>query len=300
MSKLSAVLPLNIMEAHKSNSCELVDVLMMSLRKFSSPGLFEDFFIICPPPQVSIIESHMAKYSDFDITVINEREFLPELDLFSNASGWRIQQLLKLAAANLVKTPFYLTFDADILCTAPISEDVLLPQGKALLQLEPKSAHSNWWRSSAHRLQTSANLDGQGISVTPALLATEVVLGLIAELSSKKHWTEVLLKPHLPNSMAQRLPGFKKRHRWTEYTLYFTYLEKHSLIDRYHVTTQDTPYDLLSLNSSLWNRKDESEWESWDPSQTFSVEDKGLFMVIQSHKKIPPQEVMERVSPFLE
>ena len=54
--------------------------------------------------------------------------------MFSNLnytfiSGWHKQQLLKLACASVLRTPFYLTTDADLFYLAPVSALDLLEQG---------------------------------------------------------------------------------------------------------------------------------------------------------------------------
>lgn len=299
MSNISAIMPLNIGESQKSNSCALMDVMFASLRKFATPGLFQDFFIITLPSQVEMLREHVKKHADFAITVINEQELLPEIKQYGEIGGWRIQQVLKLAAAQIVKTPYYLTFDPDVICTHPISEEILMPGGKAILQLEPKS-HKNWWKSSAHQLKFKPLMKEKGIYVTPAILSTEAVRGLIKELSAKKHWTEKLLQPHMPGDFHQYIPLFRKRHRWSEYTLYHLYLEKHKLVDRYHTRSDspEVPRTLLSTNT-LWNKNDMEEWENWDVDACFSEADKSLFFIVQSSKQIPPEEIWKRVEKYL-
>ena len=74
------------------------------------------------------------------ITFVDERSLLPA----SGRGGGRVggvvkpwwdtnalQMALKLLASSLVSTDFYLTLDADVLCTKEVlSEEDLLPQGK--------------------------------------------------------------------------------------------------------------------------------------------------------------------------
>lgn len=298
MSNISAVLPLNIEEAHKSNSCELVDILITSLKKFAAPGLFETFYVVCPPNQVAPISQHMQQHPELPITVVNERDVVPGLKDYVKSGGWRIQQIIKLQAAHFVKTPYYITFDADVVCTHPVSEDTLLPKGKALMQMEPRANHKNWWLSSAYQLGVKPHLKKDGMFVTPAILASEPVKGLITELSTKKDWMEKLLGPHMPGSIQQKLPRFKKKHRWTEYTLYHLYLEKHGLLEQYHVDVSQNP-DLPKIVSDtcVWKREN---FDNWDAEHCFSDRDNSLFVVIQSNKQIAPAVVRERLALFID
>ena len=56
--------------------------------------------------------------------------------------------LVKLAAAVLVETPFYVTLDADVLLTRPTRFEDLVAGGKGLFQPDPGNQHGNWWAAS--------------------------------------------------------------------------------------------------------------------------------------------------------
>ncbi len=69
------------------------------------------------------------------------------LKSIQKCGGWRKQQLLKIAIANLVENEFYLTLDADVICLKPLDESKLIINGKALLQYEQRAQHPKWWKS---------------------------------------------------------------------------------------------------------------------------------------------------------
>lgn len=298
MSSISAVMPLAISDRDRNNGCGLIDILFLSLNKFAQPELFDCFYIIVPPNEVNIIERHAAQYDFINISVINERDLLPALADYSGVGGWIVQQVLKLAVSSIVKTPYYLTFDSDVFCTHPLTEESLLPGGKGLMQFEAKTVHIEWWLSSAYQLGMKTDVSGDGMMVTPAVLATEVSAALIKELSADKYWLEKLLSPRMPKSLSKFHPKFKKRHLWTEYTLYYLYLEKYGLIDKYHVGIPEgtgIEYTLLSEHTVWWV----AELEEWDPAACFADDDKSLFCIVQSNTNTPPGELWEKLKRYL-
>jgi len=298
-SKISAVLPININEKEKSNSCELLNILFSSLEKFSPPKLFDKFFLVCPKSQIKTLSKYIDNWPDLPLKLLDEEDLVPEFKRFPTVGGWRKQQVIKLAIASFIKTPYYLTFDADIVCTSPISEDILLPNNKALLQKQQRYTRTKWWTSSAKYLNTNANIDTLGMDVTPAILSTKICLDLIQTLNKNKlGWIHSLLSPHKKYAWQRILPWYKKRFSWTEYSLYYLFLEKNNNIEKYHSIcgSNGISQRLFSNQNCVWN---ETSFDDWNPSIAFSEDDHGLFCVIQSNKNITPHIVWQRIEKYI-
>lgn len=298
MPQLSAVLPLKV-EPHKTNSYEVARNLFRSLVKFGGTGVFETFYIVCHGGHEALLLDEFDEFREnLSIKIIDEDALVPELSDYPDISGWRKQQILKLAISKLMNTPYFITFDADAICTHPISEQILLPEGKGLLHPVKDNTRKIWWTSSAAELGIrTPQVDG--MNVTPAILSTDVCKGLIRELDSKKNWVHRLMKPHRKWSWKRLLlPWFKSTYHWTEYTLYYLFMYKHGLIDQYHITagTASIPQTLVSANS-VWKR---TNFENWDPSLPFSNSDPALFCIIQSNKNIPPDVVWKKISDYIQ
>jgi hypothetical protein len=80
---------------------------------------------------------------------------------------------------------------------------------------------------------------------------------------------------------------------WTEYALYYTFLESENLIDQYH------RYDsacIYSIEGSVWYAE---SFAAWDPSEIFASPGAPYFFVVQSNAGIEPERVRERISRFL-
>lgn len=297
MTKLSAVLPIKISETHKSNSLELLDILLSSLEKYAEPNTFKHFYIFAPPGEVEAVKSHVERYKFTEFRVWSDFNLIPQLSEIKRNSGWWVQQAIKLAAATVVQTPYYITFDPDVFCTRSINEDTLLPGGKGLLQVVPKATKKNWWSSSANMLGYKRDFSGQGIHVTPAILATDVVMSLLLHLTSdRKHWVKKLLQPHEKNSLHRFHPRFKRKYRWTEYTLYYLHLQHKFNVSDFHVVAgKDVAQTLLS-DHSVWKK---DSFEDWDAASCFSKEDSAAFCLIQSNKNIAPEVVRKRIEAFI-
>ena len=156
-----------------------------SLTRFALPVALAIGLSACATPfkaDVSRFAVPLHRVPD-DLLTIDLATLVPELAKYPKMRGWRKQQIVKLAIAAKMQAKFYLTFDADAICLKPISAEKLIVDGKALLQYEQRAQHPKWWKASARILKMNANVgDPQlGMTVTPAILATDIVKGLMQQ-----------------------------------------------------------------------------------------------------------------------
>jgi hypothetical protein len=199
-------------------------MLLTSLSRFAAADLFETIFVVAPPREFPYVAKFCRTWSSLPLTVINEEDLLPALRDFPKCGGWYRQQLIKLAAANLVNTEFFLTLDADVILCKPLRLEDLVRSGRALLHPADRHKHTNWWRGSSQVLGVSANLSMPGMSVTPAVLSQTLCQRLFSRLTERywQHWASVLMQ--------------RTDMVWTEYTLYYLIAEHAGLIEKFHVT----------------------------------------------------------------
>lgn len=282
---LSAVLPLKTLGSHYAENLGRCDLLMASLRAFSAPGLWHKIYIICPGDELRRLERAARDWPGLPIEVLGEDDLLPFFNRYPKTAGWFRQQLVKLNAARLVETDFFLTLDPDVLLCKPIGEADLCPGGRALTTLEPRRLHPEWWRASASLLETEPDLDAEGMSVTPALLSREICLGLFDELGRLRgvDWREALLAA---------LPA-----RWTEYTLYWLAAQKLGLADRHHLGPAEAGGRcLLTPSDCVWSKDD---WAAFRPERCFDPMAPGYFCVVQSNTRVSPAAIARRIAPHL-
>lgn len=294
---IGAVLPLSVRGSYDVDDLGRTEILFKTLDAFCEPGMFSKFLIVTPPDEVQIVSEKVQKWSQFNPVVMSEEDLVPELAKHSQMRGWRKQQIVKIAAHQQFTDDFYITFDADVICLKPLSIDKLIDQGKALLQYEPRAFHPKWWKSSARLLRMSADVGdtSKGMHVTPAILSTTLAKQLCEELTRvwNKDWVKAVCSLHNPKDPRNwRISRFLML-KWTEYSLYYLCAMKKQNLDQFHITagTQTHPQLLLIHDSH--------PYEQWDTAKSFSQECPGMFCVVGSKSRLEPEEVWQRISPFV-
>jgi hypothetical protein len=295
---MDAVLPLVESDLDRS------DILLHSLRSRAS-GL-GTLWVVVPDGQRKAIENHLlARRPPFQAwCVVGENQLVPELEML-RPRGWYRQQLIKLAIAEHVESETYMTLDADVICTRDFSTVQLAPGGKPLCYVIPEDLHPDWYRGSEAVLRLSASRRKILHNVTPAVLARRAVLDL------RDHLEQVPLGFGF-RGMKQRVALLRCRiaeHAtfarwrlllaagtpWTEYSLYYTYLEATGQFAKYHTPTTKAIYD---IDRSIWYAN-EPPIDQWNPTECFEGEGPPWFVVVQSHTRIPAAAVRRKIKMYL-
>jgi hypothetical protein len=257
--KISFVLLIKIRSHHDHDELDRVkNIQLKSFRKFLDLAILKDFFIVASHQDIETIKDDLLlNYPEFPFVFVDEDELCPSI---KKCAGWTKQMILKLAVANLVATDYYLTLDTDVLLTKRLSGPDILQDGKLVYQKEFSKTHSKWWKSSSLVLDVPADrILGRefAMGVTPEYLVTEVCRKLQREIESLHatndfaQWlmTSRMAKKNLLNkiirmlcSVAPPVAGLVPKARmdlirtcdWTEYTLYWAYINKLQLAERYY------------------------------------------------------------------
>jgi hypothetical protein len=295
--QLDAVLPLRF------DDYKRFCILHASLKKFIKD--IRKLLIIVPDKEVELFRS---KIKEANYEIFPETAVVPEFKLFKNYPGWKKQQLIKLAAAEIVDTDFYLTLDADIICVGPTSFSDLVINGRAycfkhLLKMSPER-FKKWYRD-AERVLKIDHAEYHH-DVTPAVLSREGMLLLHKHLAQIKRDKKIGLckrdlfccVAHVLAKFFYRIPFAEWRlyliysGRWTEYCLYYTFLEAFHLFEKYHFLL-----DHRFSGNSVWTI---DEYNFWDPANSFLGERNFHFSVMQSNTGIDPDEIWQKVRPYLQ
>jgi hypothetical protein len=320
--KISFVLLIKIHSHHNHNELDrLKNIQLKSFRKFLDLSLLKDFFIVASAGDIEVIRDDLERsYPEFPFVFVPEEELCPSI-LWG--SGWNKQMILKLAAASLVETDYYLTLDTDVFLTRELTGSNLLEQGKLVYQRENPATHRKWWSSSARVLDFDPERVARqpfAMGVTPEYLVTDVCRRLQAEIQSlygTKDWAGWLMnsrmsKKSLPNKVIRFLTGaapwlglFFSQARldqirscdWTEYTLYWTYLHKLELVQRYYAETTRQVY-----GNCVWGDTETRDADMRDLVQrTFSDNELYHFSIVQSSiKSLDQTELASMIGPYLE
>lgn len=292
-----AVLPL------KFSDYERFQILNASLQKFVRD--LRKLFIIVPDNEVGLFRT---KIDDIRYEIISETAVVPEFRLFRNYPGWNKQQLIKLSVAGIVETDFYLTLDADVICVRPISFSDLIRNGRSYCfrhSLENSDEIFKQWYRIAERLLKIEHAEYHH-DVTPVVLSSEAVLKLQHHLVRASRKSRVGFRKHDLkfwgiNVLTKILPGISfaewrlyllKNRQWTEYSLYFSFLEAFGLFEKYHFLL-----DSRISGNSVWHI---DQYDSWNPAKSFLGARAFYFSVIQSNTGIDPAEIWQKVRPFLQ
>jgi hypothetical protein len=280
-------------------------ILRTSLERF-----FRDLgtcWVVVPDREA---RSLAAEIGEPPYRVLPESRVIPELRFYNvlralvgrshrPTQGWSVQQLVKLAIADRVQTEFYLTLDADVICTRPVSCGQLIRGGRAVCRLRQRDVIDQWpeWYAWAERV---LGLPASGVNrgVTPALLHTGSVLALHDWLAGRvSPPLQRLARGLPPGSLARTLlAGWRsyllRTLPWTEYALYDTFVEATGRFDRHHSADERTTIS----GNSVWYRW---MWPDWKPEESFTGRDDFYFSVVQSNQGFTVDEVWRRVAPYL-
>jgi Family of unknown function (DUF6492) len=280
-ASVSAVLPLKVSGRHYGDNLTRLDLLFSSLEHFAAPGLLDELLVVARADEADLIQPYLAQWPGLPLRIIWEDEHFPAFNRFTRPwqiRPWQRQQIIKLNAAALTTASFVLTLDPDVIAVKPITRDLLLPDGRALLEPEARSVHPRWWRDSADLLDVAPGCERPGMNVTPALLST-AILGEVQqrlEAVGGRPWMDILLTSYCD---------------WTEYTLYLLAAERAGLVARDHVWADDPATSArLQVDPGL------SIWDTATASRAsverlFPFDDPGLFAVVQSNAGLPASEI---------
>jgi Family of unknown function (DUF6492) len=250
-ARLDAVLPL------AARDLERAQILFRTLERFFEA--LGTLWVVVPDAEREGVRVPFGE-------VLAETEVVPELADGAPPHGWHVQQLVKLAIAARVVSPFYLTLDADVICVRPTRYGDLVHEGRAVAQIT--KPHHPEWNDDAERV-LALRRSGRQYGVTPAVLSRDGVLALQRHLGGD--WRVRLLR---------ELP-------WTEYALYHTFLEATGQWTRHHVSGGDR----CIYGNNVWLG---SQWPGWQPK----ADGRYCFSVVQSATRVPPEEVWARVEPY--
>jgi hypothetical protein len=300
MPELQAVVPLI------PRDLERFSMLARSLdRNFEDIG---KLFVVVPDAARDAMLAPIREATrGLEVEVVPEGQWIPEMATFRHLPGWYKHQLVKLAAAEAVTSPYYLTLDADVICTRPTTTAELLPGGKSACFVIERDEHPQWYEGAEAVLGVRAPRRGILHNVTPAVWAKEAVLELIEHLNgvaTRRAYASGLrglqqrlfFTLHKWGRHRRRAPWrawLAASRPWAEYAMYFTLLEATGRFERYHFSSDYCIYD---VDRSVWWKAD---FDAWDARPLFDGSGPPYFAVIQSNTQVPAERVWQKVAPWL-
>jgi hypothetical protein len=208
-------------------------VLYPSLtRHLKGSGIVKDFIIVCR----EVDRRKIPNIWEPLLRVITDEQVLGEHNwLYRNP--WLKQQALKLCIHSQVETDTYLVLDADCFAVKDLRDRDLFPEGKARLGVEDREVSQfEWWAQSSELLERedTSRPEWPHIGVTPQILYTRIVTGLLNELEN------------IHQMDPREILG---KNKFTEFTLYWLYLLRVSKPeDLYYMDNSR-----LALSKGVWS-----------------------------------------------
>lgn len=265
-------------------------------------------FVVVPPASVHTMHLR-CQSSRLSVQVLDECSLVPDMRSFFYLPGWYKQQLIKLAAAEVMTTEYYLTLDADVVCTRSVGYDDLLPGGRARCFVMQQDDHANWYQGAEAVLNLQAPQRHILHNVTPCMCSRLGVLELIAHLNdvAKQHpyargirglqqrsfYTLHRIGPHRGRSPWRA--WLSASRPWAEYATYFTFLEAKQRFNTYHFYSQQCIYD---VKRSIWYSR--SSLSDLDLDALFEGSGPPYFLVVQSNTGIDAAKTWERLAARLQ
>jgi len=277
MQSLDIVMPLKVGARPDFSDLDRFNSLLLPsfVRHFGDMSTL-NFTLIVPRADMDSVARSEALHAGHNITVLCEDELCPDLRDFPG-SGWYRQQVLKLAAARMSGSPYYLVLDADVILKRPCSLRDWFPNGKPYLQRGNVRSHRDWWNASRRLLGSSVKLDGhsRAMGVTPQFLHRETCLQLHQAIASRNEaasWERFLMA--------------STDVSWTEYTLYWLYVTERELEGELY----EDPGPGRPLSEGIWTR---TQFNYWSLSRLLRSE--AFFLVVQSNLGLDLHRVRKRV-----
>ena len=286
-NKFDAVLPITLKDLERAK------ILLKTCSCFFED--LETLWIVVPDKAINDVKTALRFEK---VEIIGESDLVPEFRIHRFMEGWFKQQLIKLAIAERITNDFYITLDADVLCVQKIKYEKLIENGRAICQIALPGTHEKWYSWAEKVLEVGKSDRRHG--VTPAVISREAVLSLFDFLKNKTNpafqsIAKVLPEESLLRNYLQGHRGFLARSLpWTEYALYYTFLEAMNLFDTYHVAK---PPESVYSNCIWW--KDRNEFGNWEPIKSFGKDANFFFSIIQSNTDIMPEQILHKIEDYI-
>jgi hypothetical protein len=281
--------------------------LARSLRRYFEP--LGTLYVVIPDAGFEACAEQVTSLAaGLPLRVVRESAWAPDLSTFSQLRGWYKQQILKLAAAEFVTSDYYLTLDADVVCTRRCQFEQLLPGGRSPCFVIPRDDHPDWYRGAEAVLGLQAKRRGILHNVTPVLWSRAGVLELqryLEQRAIERRYTPgvrgvtqralfwLYRPPAAPGAKLWRA-WLAASTPWAEYATYFTFLEAKGRFDAYHFNSDTCLYD---VERSLWQST--RSLDGWDPAPLFEGEGPPFFAIVQSNTGIDADAILSKLQPWL-
>lgn len=282
------ILPLALRKIQRLGDLERAGLLIESLSKHWRDSKPFELLIIAPNRDADLLRTNLPHFSNIEVSVRHEGDFFPAFSPFYWMTGWYRQQIVKLHVPAVLGFGGYFTLDSDVCCVGDFDSRTFVQHDRALSRWEPKQ-HHDWWKHSAEVVGIPYDPKAHGLSVTPNILHGDLARQTLDQLQGPRFGAVASLLLWRLRRLGQ-VP-------WTEYSLYTSAAEINGTLFDYHAewdTCYTADVQLFSEQSCVWGADDFDRLvklpNGTDPG--------GKFIIVQSHARIPLQQVRDYCLSF--
>ncbi len=163
------ILPLALRNIKRRGDLERAGLLIESLAKHWRDSKPFELLIIAPNRDAGLLRTELPRFPNINVDVRREGDFFRPFSPFYWMTGWYRQQIVKLHVPAVLGFGGFLTLDSDVCCVGDFDSQTFLQHERALSRWEPKQ-HHEWWRSAAEVIGIPYDPRAHGLSVTPNIL----------------------------------------------------------------------------------------------------------------------------------
>jgi hypothetical protein len=283
-----AILPIALRNLGRRGDLERAGLLIESLAKHWRDSKPLELLIVAPSVDVATLRNGLPRYPRIDVSVRAETDFFPRFSPFYSLTGWYRQQLVKLEVPALLGFGGFLTLDSDVCCVGDFDSRTFVHESRALSRWEPKR-HHNWWQQATDLVGVPYDPATHGLSVTPNILHGDLT----------RQALEFFRLGVVDPKMALSFRVLRKIGAipWTEYSLYTSVAERRGNLFDYHIHWDPCYFhdtQLFSEHSCVWAMSDFERLVKLPPG----TDPRGKFIIVQSHARIPLEQVRDYCLSF--
>jgi hypothetical protein len=283
-----AILPIALRNLKRRGDLERAGLLIESLAKHWRDSKPFELLIVAPAADVATLRNELPRFPRIEVSVKAETDFFRRFSPFYSLTSWYRQQLVKLEVPAMLGFGGFLTLDSDVCCVGDFDSRTFVHEGRALSRWEPKR-HHDWWQQAADLVGVPYDAATHGLSVTPNILHGDLT----------RQTLEFFRLGPIDPKLALSFRVLRKIGAipWTEYSLYTSVAERRGNLFDYHIHWDPCYFhdtQLFSEHSCVWAPSDFERLVKLPPG----TDPRGKFIIVQSHARIPLEQVRDYCLSF--
>jgi hypothetical protein len=283
-----AILPIALRNLKRRGDLERAGLLIESLAKHWRDSKPFELLIVAPAADVATLRNELPRFPRIEVSVKAETDFFRRYSPFYSLTSWYRQQLVKLEVPAMLGFGGFLTLDSDVCCVGDFDSRTFVHEGRALSRWEPKR-HHDWWQQAADLVGVPYDAATHGLSVTPNILHGDLT----------RQTLEFFRLGPIDPKLALSFRVLRKIGAipWTEYSLYTSVAERRGNLFDYHIHWDPCYFhdtQLFSEHSCVWAPSDFERLVKLPPG----TDPRGKFIIVQSHARIPLEQVRDYCLSF--